>query len=528
MPRACRCQRQARADVRQDQQPRTCSHRACRRAAQARSVVLVAHLPPAGARLPGVNGSMRPHPNDGGRPPRARSGVAPRCVGEVAARDRAPGAGGPPRCAGKAPARGRAPAPGASPPPLPPGGAARRALEEGGRQLGLRPGPVRTLCALLGLYRGWGLRRPPVLAATNAAIARAAGCDERTVQKHLALLRAHGLILVEYGPHNRRRPEPEAGPGDPAGIDLRPALAAAAELRLLLDRLEAERRAAVAELRRAQRTLLLARAALAAQAEPDGPALEALEGYRRALRRARRRLNHPAAAPAELAALRVDLGPLRAALEALAAAPGQDAVDNAVEYVVGKATDPSPRDGAPGVHQTESNSVEASDGFRPAGSERPAEPDRHDLSLDELADREIEARKRAHRLGLAARRLDEAIQRHGTAAVVAAVAHVWRRREEGRLRNPAGLLVCLLRRPPDRLTDPGGLHAAGRRRPPLTPGEARALAAELAPAHDLRWLWRRFEGYRRRRGVELRDERRAFAGFARKCQRDRAGGAPWA
>src|SRR4051794_28200679 len=275
MPRACRCKRQARADVRQDQQPRTCSHRACRRAAQARSVVLVAHLPPAGARLPGVNGSMRPHPNDGGRPPRARSGVAPRCVGEVAARERA------------AAHRGFTPT-------LPHAGAARRALEEGGRQLGLRPGPVRTLCALLGLYRGWGLRRPPVLAATNAAIARAAGCDERTVQKHLALLRAKGLILVEYGPHNRRRPEPEAGPEDPSGIDLRPALVAAAGLRVLLDRLERERRAAVAELRLAQRALLLARAA---QAEPDGPVLEALEGHRRGVRPGRGRGHHPAPPP---------------------------------------------------------------------------------------------------------------------------------------------------------------------------------------------------------------------------------------
>src|SRR4051794_11418833 len=212
---------------------------------------------------------MRPHDNDkdcGTRPrgqPRARLGVAPRCAGEAAARERA------------AAYQGFTPA-------LPHAGAARRALEEGGRQLGLRPGPVRTLCALLGLYRGWGLRRPPVLAATNARIARAAGCDERTVQKHLALLRARGLVLVEYGPHNRRRPEPEAVPGDPAGIDLRPALVAAAGLRALLDRLEAERRAAVAELRLAQRALLLARAALAAQAEPGGPALEALEGHRRA------------------------------------------------------------------------------------------------------------------------------------------------------------------------------------------------------------------------------------------------------
>src|SRR3982751_4871832 len=252
---------------------------------------------------------MRPHDNDedcGAEPrgrPRVRSGVAPRCAGEAAA-------------------RGRAAAYSGFTPALPHAGAARRALEEGGRQLGLRPGPVRTLCALLGLYRGWGLRRPPVLAATNAAIARAVGCDERTVQKHLALLRAKGLVLVEYGPHTRGRPEADADPGDPTGIDLRPALVAAAELRARLDRLGKERRAAVAELRLAQRALLLARAALAAQAEPLREALEALEGHRRALRRLRRRLNHPAATPAELAALRAGLGALRAAIGARRGAGG--------------------------------------------------------------------------------------------------------------------------------------------------------------------------------------------------------------
>src|SRR4051794_19193855 len=153
-------------------------------------MVFVAHLPPAGARLPGVNGSMRPHDNDeNGRAgprgrPRARPGVAPRCAGEAAARERA------------AAHRGFTPA-------LPHAGAARRALEEGGRQLGLRPGPVRTLCALLGLYRGWGLRRPPALAATNAAIARAAGCHERTLPKPLAPLRAPRPGLAGYGPPNR-------------------------------------------------------------------------------------------------------------------------------------------------------------------------------------------------------------------------------------------------------------------------------------------------------------------------------------
>src|SRR3954452_19185435 len=190
MPRACRCKRQARADVRQINQLGARFYRACRRVAQARSVVFVAHPPPAGARLSGVNGSMRPHDNDEDREteprsrPRARHGVAPRCAGEAAARGRA------------AAYRGFTPA-------LPHAGAARRALEEGGRQLGLRPGPVRTLSTLLALYGGWGLRRPPVLAATNARIARAVGCDERTAQRHLALLRARGLVLVEYGPHNR-------------------------------------------------------------------------------------------------------------------------------------------------------------------------------------------------------------------------------------------------------------------------------------------------------------------------------------
>src|SRR4051794_17025275 len=515
MPRACRGQRQARADVRRTPKPSACFYRACRRAAQARSVVLVAHLPPAGARLRAWTGACDPTTTTR----TARLGPAARRAPARAWRRAAPAR--PPRA-------GAPPPTGASPPPCRtrarPAARSRRAAASSG----CAPARSAPSGTLLGLYRGWGLRRPPVLAATNAAIARAAGCDERTVQKHLALLRARGLILVEYGPHNRRRPEPDAGPGDPAGIDLRPALVAAAELRALLDRLEAERRAAVAGLRLAQRALLLARAALAAQAEPDGPALEALEGHRRALRRARRRLNHPAAAPAALAALRQGLGQLRAALEALAAAPEAVTVENGVEDAVGKTPDPSSRDGVPGVHQTESNSVEASDGFRPAGSERPVAPDHHDPGPDEILDREAEARQRAHRLGLAARRLNEAIQRHGTASVVAAVDHVWRQREEGRLRSPAGLLVCLLRRPPDRLTSPHGPHAAGRWRPPLTPGEARALAAELAPAHDPRWLWRRFEGYRRQCGVELRDERRAFAGFARKCQRDRAGGAPWA
>ena len=57
---------------------------------------------------------------------------------------------------------------------------------------------------------------------------------------------------------------------------------------------------------------------------------------------------------------------------------------------------------------------------------------------------------------------------------------------------------------------------------PLAAEEARALAAELAPSHNPHWLWQRFQGYRRQCGIELHDEHRAFAGFARKCQRDHA------
>jgi hypothetical protein len=110
--------------------------------------------------------------------------------------------------------------------------------------------------------------------------------------------------------------------------------------------------------------------------------------------------------------------------------------------------------------------------------------------------------------------------------VVQAVAHVWQQREKGRVRNPGGLLASLLRRPQGRLT-PEGLHAARPWRLPLAAEEARAMAAELAPLHNPHWLWQRFESYRRQCGAELHDERRAFAGFARKCQRDQARHGSW-
>src|SRR5215207_11642037 len=112
--------------------------------------------------------------------------------------------------------------------------------------------------------------------------------------------------------------------------------------------------------------------------------------------------------------------------------------------------------------------------------------------LDDTTEREIEARQQAHRLGLATRHLNQAIERHGTSPVVQAVAHVWQQRERGRLRNPGGLLASLLRRPQGRLT-PDKLHAVRPWRLPLAAEEARALAAELAPSHNPHWLWQRFE-----------------------------------
>ena len=53
------------------------------------------------------------------------------------------------------------------------------------------------------------------------------------------------------------------------------------------------------------------------------------------------------------------------------------------------------------------------------------------------------------------------------------------------------------------------------------------MAAELAPSHNPHWLWQRFESHRRQCRVELHDERRAFAGFARKCQRDHTRHGSW-
>src|SRR5215207_3364331 len=232
----------------------------------------------------GVNGSMRPKIEayrQQPRPMRQAVGVAPRSAGTALAQER------------RAAYQGFTPA-------LPHAAAARRVLEEGGRQLGLRAGVVRTLGALLTLYRGWGLRRPPVLTASNAAIARLAACDERTVQKHLATLREQGLILVEYGPYNRRRPDEEAKPDDLTGIDLRPAIVVAHELQARLALLAKQRQAATMSLRRAQRALLQSRAALAARPEPEPSALEMLETHGRSLRRLRRHLMHPANGPAEL------------------------------------------------------------------------------------------------------------------------------------------------------------------------------------------------------------------------------------
>ncbi len=196
------------------------------------------------------------------------------------------------------------------------------------------------------------------------------------------------------------------------------------------------------------------------------------------------------------------------------------------EERVEKTTDPSPRGVVSAIHKTETNSVDESDGFKAARSDEEEEPDQHRPSLDEITEREIEARQQAHRLGLATRYLNQAIERHGTSSVVQAVAHVWRQREKGRLRNPGGLLASLLRRPQGRLT-PEGLHAARPWRLPLEAEEARAMAAELAPSHNPHWLWQRFEGYRRQCGAELHDERRAFAGFARKCQRDQIRRGSW-
>jgi hypothetical protein len=443
---------------------------------------------------------MRPHHKDHRQldeQARPALGVAPRNAGAAIARERA------------AAYRGFTTA-------LPHAAAARRVFEEGGRQLGLHAGVVRTLGSLLTLYRGWGLRRPPVLAASNAAIVRLAACDERTVQKHLATLRAQGLILVEYGPYNRRRPDEEARLDDLTGIDLRPAIVVALELQATLAALVKQRQAATLSLRGAQRALLHARAVLAASPEPDASALEILEAHRRRLRRLRRQLMHPATGPAEL-------GPIQAAIEELARI-----IENpeAGEERVEKTTDPSPRDVVSAIHKTETNSVDESDGFKAARSNEEEEPDQHGPSLDETTEREIEARQQAHRLGLATRHLNQAIERHGTKPVVQAVAHVWQQREKGRVRNPGGLLASLLRRPQGRLT-PEGLHSARPWRLPLEAEEARAMAAELAPSHNPHWLWQRFKGYRRQCGAELHDERRAFAGFARKCQRDQIRRGSW-
>ena len=147
---------------------------------------------------------------------------------------------------------------------------------------------------------------------------------------------------------------------------------------------------------------------------------------------------HPATGPAEL-------GPIQAMIEELARTlENPEAGEGRVE----KTTDPSPRDVVSAIHKTETNSVDEFGRIQGCKVGRGAKsPTSTGLSLDETTEREIEARQQAHRLGLATRHLNQAIERHGTRPVVQAVAHVWQQREKGRVRNPGGLLASLLRRP---------------------------------------------------------------------------------
>jgi hypothetical protein len=427
------------------------------------------------------------------------------------------------------------------------------ALARAARQLGISPAVARTLAAMLAAYgAAWGLRRPPVLAATNAQLACRAGCDPRTVQKHLALLRRRGLVAIDYGPLNSRRPCDADGGGDgTVGIDLRPAIVAAEEAVAGLRALDRARARFARHLRQARADLLHARAAVAdtSTVSPDrareaAAGLERLDLLRDTLGRLRRRVERPSATVAGVE--EACAGAERVAAEArrvpeVPAAAGDKAAD--------ETADPSSRDVVSGVLETESDFIEPvvhqargqdlSDGsappspvlvaHSPPGEPRPAVPD-YDVrdgdraghqgpTMADLVELELEARQRARVLGLASRLFNEAVGRHGVSDVIRAVGHVWAIRTRPAVRSPVGLLVSLLRRPPGALAE-GRLAGPFHPRPPLDEREALAIARGLAPSHRAEWVVERFRATAQRRGEPITDERRCLEGFARKCQRD--------
>ena len=431
----------------------------------------------------------------------------------------------------------------------------------------------QTLEVLLQLLprRGWAGR--PMLRVTNATLASHVGCSDRQVQRHLARLHEHGVIDIRWGhAHARLRFTVDAAgkTEDLAGIDLRPALVFVHEQAGLVRAVQAAQQDFLDVQAQAQEAVWQAKVALIHATSRLGPErydamLQRIEQLRAEIGRLSRAALGGKALPDGIAAAIRAMEQLTFRAHGLRSESeegdpgGDEAEDNRQEL--------SPSGDIRPSHITDSNYVESvvptiqascpEAGLQPAraagtegahggpGSARaaaqavdaeeadPAAPllyqrwlgaydGSRPLSSAELTELEITARLRARSMGVAARVLEAAAERHGPALTIGAVLFVATLPGRARVRSPAALLASLLQRQPGLLT-PESFARRPHTEPPLDTAEALGIAKRLAPGHQPHWVLGRWHATRQRRGEPITAPRSCLAAFARKLQREHAG-----
>ena len=441
-----------------------------------------------------------------------------------------------------------------------------------------RRGPLgqavsQTLEVLLQLLprRGWAGR--PMLRVTNATLASHVGCSDRQVQRHLARLHEHGVIDIRWGhAHARLRFTVDAAgkTEDLAGIDLRPALVFVHEQAGLVRAVRAAQQDFHDIQAQAQEAVWQAKVALIHATGRLGPErhdamLQRIEQLRAEIGQLSRAALGGKALPDGIAAAIRAMEQLTFRAHGLRSeceegdTGGDETEDNHQES--------SPSGDIRPSHITDSNYVESvvptiqasrpEAGLQPAGAtgtegahggpgsaRRPAQAaadEEADLAAPllyrrwlgaydgsrplpshELVELEITARQQARRMGVAARVLEAAAERHGPALIIGAVLFVATLPGRARVRSPAALLASLLQRQPGLLT-PESFARRPHTEPPLDTTEALGIAKRLAPSHQPHWVLGRWHATRQRRGEPITAPRSCLAAFARKLQREHAG-----
>jgi len=432
----------------------------------------------------------------------------------------------------------------------------------------------QTLEILLQLLprRGWAGR--PMLRVTNATLASHVGCSDRQVQRHLALLHEHGVIGIQWGRGHARLSFDVDAAGrkaeGPVGIDLRPALVFVHEQAGLVRAVQAAQQDFLDVQAQAQEAVWQAKVALIHAANRLGPErydamLQRIEQLRGEIGRLSRAALGGKALPDGIAAAIRAMEQLTVRAHGLRSESADndtqedEAEDNPRELSSSGDISPS--------HITDSNYVESvvptiqascpEAGLQPAratGTEgaysgpgcarqaaQAAADDEADLAAplvyrrwlgaydgsrplpsDELAELEITARVRARHMGVAARVLEAAAERHELALTIGAILFVATLPSRARVRSPGALLASLLQRQPGLLT-PESFARRPHIEPPLDTAEALGIAKRLAPGHQPHWVLGRWHATRQRRGEPITAPRSCLAAFARKLQHEHTG-----